>query len=132
MVAAAVYTKLSSEGDGGAKPEDDDQAFECGWEGGVDTPGFVESDWQEEEEGEHGEHNAEHSVVDHGWRGSHSDHVTDEGHDDDGNEKLCEESIGCPVRKLSQMTYLQNAQRDSDDLHGGGDVESGDVECGIC
>lgn len=110
-------TELSGESDGGTEPEDNNESFESGGERGVQAPGLVESGREEEEECEQRENRAEHHVVDDGWRCAHGDHVSDESHDDDGDEDLsyCQRGVSdakwrksrtCSERSATLTTFI--------------------------
>lgn len=88
IVAAAVHTKLGSKRDGSAEPEQAQEEVEHERQHAVHRESLVECRGYQEEQAEHGEGGAEHGVVVDGWRGTHCDGVTDNGHDEQAHEEL--------------------------------------------
>lgn len=86
--ATAVNTKLSSKRDGRAEPEEGQKTVEGQWKESNEGVLVARSCRDQVQKAEHCERSAEHRVVDDSWVGTHSDHVTGQGHDEQGPKEF--------------------------------------------
>lgn len=90
LVGAGMALQLRSQRNSGAEEENAVQRIQDDHEDRVDSPVQIPRGRDQVKECEHRERRHEHGVVDRGRvaRKGLGDHVTDEGHDDDGAHEL--------------------------------------------